>query len=222
MRELVLGVHRFRTQVYPEKQVLFAELAQGQRPTAMMICCADSRVDMQLVTQSEPGQLFSFRNVGNLVPPYGTALGAASAAIEYAMQVLEVPNIVVCGHTDCGAMKALLSNTLGEHVPTVAQWLRFAELPRQMVFHDPRIPEGQRLHRLVQENVIAQLQHLATHPSVAVRLAHSKVMLHGWIYDIANGQVSAYDASLARFVPIERLPMPHATPVLHCEFQDQL
>jgi carbonic anhydrase len=213
MKELIRGVHRFRTHVFPTKQRLFAELAKGQRPTALMISCADSRVDMQLVTQSEPGQLFGFRNVGNLVPPYGAALGAASASIEYAMTVLEIPNIVVCGHSDCGAMKGLLSEGLSERVPTVAKWLRFADLPRQMVLSNPDISDEHRLDRLIHENVIAQLEHLKTHPSVAVRLARGEVQLHGWVYDIADGHVSGWDAASERFVPIDSQPTPHATPV---------
>src|SRR5262249_30977295 len=156
-----------------------ASLAKGQRPSALMISCADSRVDMQLVTQCEPGHLFFFRNAGNIVPPYGTVLGAVSATIEYAMVALEIPNIIVCGHSDCGAMRGVLAQGLESRMPTVAQWLRFADAPRQIVQRDDALSPAQQLDRLTKLNVLSQLEHLKTHPSVAVRLANGEVQLHG-------------------------------------------
>jgi carbonic anhydrase len=212
MHRLIQGVRRFRRDVFPSKKALYADLAKGQSPIAAMISCADSRVDMQLVTQSEPGQLFWFRNAGNIVPPFGAVLGAASATIEYAMEALEIPHLIVCGHSDCGAMKGLLKRDLAERMPTVASWLRFADVPRQMVLHDPDIAEADRLDRLVRENVLAQLAHLQTHPAVAVRLARGKLQLHGWVYDIEHGEITAYDAVRGRFVPLEDAPLTHATP----------
>lgn len=205
MKDIIEGVRRFRAQVYPQKRQLFEALARGQRPSAVIICCADSRVDMQLVTQSNPGHLFCFRNAGNIVPPYGTVLGAVSATIEYAMVALEIPNIIVCGHSDCGAMRGVLSHGLEERMPTVAQWLRFSDAARQIALREDRSPED-RLARLIELNVLAQLEHLKTHPSVAVRLAHGEVRLHGWVYDIELGTVSAYDGTAGRFVPLEQLP----------------
>jgi carbonic anhydrase len=212
MERLIQGVRRFRSEVFPEKKALYASLAKGQSPAAAMISCADSRVDMQLVTQSEPGQLFWFRNAGNIVPPFGAVLGAASATIEYALEALEIPHLIVCGHSDCGAMKGLLKRDLADSMPTVASWLRFADVPRQLVLRDESISEAERLDALVRENVIAQLAHLHTHPAVAVRLARGTLQLHGWVYDIETGGVTAYDAESGRFVPLERVPTPHATP----------
>jgi carbonic anhydrase len=215
MQRIVAGVRRFRTEVFPHKRALFEQLAKGQSPTAVVISCADSRVDRQLITQSEPGELFWFRNAGNIVPPYGAVLGAASATIEYALEALEVPNIIVCGHSDCGAMKGLLKRDLADRMPTVASWLRFADVPRQLVLHgkDARAVDApSTLDALVRENVLAQLTHLKTHPAVAVRLARGTVQLHGWVYDIERGDVSAYDAASGCYRPLEAEPMPHATP----------
>ncbi|MET0384905.1 MAG: carbonic anhydrase [Polyangiales bacterium] len=211
MKEIIEGVHRFRTQVFPEKRQLFASLAKGQRPTALMISCADSRVDMQLVTQCEPGHLFFFRNAGNIIPPYGAVLGAASATIEYAMEALEIPNIIVCGHSDCGAMKGVLAQGLEARMPTVAQWLKFADAPRQMVLRDNETDPQARLDRLIKLNVLSQIEHLKTHPSIAVRVANGEVKLHGWVYDIEHGSVDAYDHESGAFIPVDRDFDAHAT-----------
>ncbi len=212
MDKIIKCLCRFRSEVFPQKRALFEELAKGQSPIAAVISCADSRVDMQLITQSEPGQLFWFRNAGNIIPPFGAVLGAASATIEYAMEALEVPNIIVCGHSDCGAMKGLLTRDLAERMPTVASWLRFADVPRQMVLRDADITVEQALDALVRENVLAQLAHLKTHPAVAVRLARGAVQLHGWVYDIETAEIRAYDAERGAFLPLDDEPMPHATP----------
>jgi carbonic anhydrase len=222
MKQIIQGLCRFRSEVFPSKQAMFEELTRGQSPTAVVISCADSRVDMQLITQSDPGKLFMFRNAGNIVPPYGAVLGAASATIEYAMEALKIPNIIVCGHTDCGAMKGLLAKDLAHSMPTVAGWLRFADVPRQVVLNRAnQLSQKELLDALVHENVLTQLEHLKTHPAVAVRLARRDVQLHGWVYDIHTGGVMAYDASRTRFVPLDdaREPLPHATPEprLHIE-----
>jgi len=216
MKKIIEGVHKFRTHVFPEKRELFAELAKGQRPTALVISCADSRVDMQLVTQAEPGELFFFRNVGNIVPPYGTVLGAASAAIEYAMEGLAIPNIIVCGHSDCGAMHAVLSQGVEERMPTVAQWLRYADTPKQLVLREKETSDPRaRLNRLIKLNVLSQIEHLKTHPSVAVRVARGEVQLHGWVYDIEHGRVDAYDQATRTFQLVDGDSTVHATSWQH-------
>jgi carbonic anhydrase len=212
MKQIIEGIKKFQSEVFPKKRELFAELGRGQKPTALVISCADSRVDMQLVTQSEPGQLFFFRNAGNIIPPYGAVLGAVSATIEYAMVALEVPNIIVCGHSDCGAMKGLLNPELVREMPTVAQWLRYSDVARRMVVDVHGGVDGpEALDLACHENVLAQLGNLKTHPSVAVRLAQGKVELHGWFYDISKGQVTAFDATTGRFRPVDEEPFPRAT-----------
>lgn len=214
MKSIIQGIHKFQTEVLPKKRALFDQLSKGQKPAALVISCADSRVDMQLVTQAEPGQLFFFRNAGNIVPPYGTVLGAISATIEYAMVALEIPNIIVCGHSDCGAMKGVLNPESLGRMPTVAQWLKYADVARQMASELHRdTPPEKLLDYLIQENVLAQLDNLGTHPSVAVRVARGEVQLHGWIYDINTGSVVAYDGTKRAFVPVDTEPLPHATPL---------
>lgn len=222
MKEIIQGVHRFRTQIFPEKRRLFKSLAAGQRPSALMISCADSRVDMSLVTQCEPGHLFFFRNAGNIVPPYGQALGAASATIEYAMVALQIPNIIVCGHSDCGAMKGVLTQGVAETMPVVAQWLKYADVPRQIVVNQAENDPQKRIERLIRLNVLSQIEHLKSHPSVAVRVARGEVKLHGWVYDIEHGSVDAYDQATGTFMPLEGAGDVHATTWLqldHCGVQ---
>lgn len=211
MKEIIEGVHRFRTEVFPAKKELFSSLARSQSPSALMISCADSRVDMALVTQCEPGHLFFFRNAGNIIPPYGGALGAASATVEYAMVALQIPNIIICGHSDCGAMRGLLAQGVGETMPVVARWLQYADTPRQIVMRDGDMDPQARLDRLIKLNVLSQIDHLKTHPSVAVRVASGEVKLHGWVYDIEHGSVEAYDQTSGTFVPVDRDLDAHAT-----------
>ncbi len=195
MRRLLSGAATFGRDVFPARRALFAELAQGQSPHTLFITCADSRVSPGLITQTTPGELFVLRNIGNIVPGYGEMLGGVSAAVEYAVAALGVAHIVVCGHTDCGAMKALLdpeAHRLDE-MPTVRTWLQHAEAAERVA--DALSPPGEppRLDALVVENVRLQLTHLRTHPSVAASLARNTLSLHGWVYDIALGTVSVVD-----------------------------
>jgi carbonic anhydrase len=209
MKRIIEGIAKFQSEIYPQKKELFAELASGQRPDALMISCADSRVDMQLVTQSEPGQLFFFRNAGNIVPPYGAVLGAVSATIEYAVLALRVRHIVVCGHSDCGAMRGILEPDLVKNMPTVAQWLRYADVARQMLLENHgALDEEAALEVLAHENVVAQINNLKTHPSVAVALARGEIEAHGWYYDIPHGEVSEYDDATRAFRLIGGDPSP--------------
>ncbi|HET8940067.1 MAG TPA: carbonic anhydrase [Polyangiales bacterium] len=211
MKQIIEGVQRFRTQIFPEKRGLFKALASGQSPSALMISCADSRVDMGMVTQCGPGHLFMFRNAGNIVPPFGRALGAACATIEYAMVALQIPNIIVCGHSDCGAMKGVLAQGVAETMPTVAQWLKYADVSRQIVLVEGDPDPQARVDRLIRLNVLSQLDHLKTHPSVAVRIARGEVKLHGWVYDIEHGSVDAYDPASGTFMPLDQIAEAHAT-----------
>ncbi len=205
-RRLVDGVRTFRERAFPEREKLFAALATGQQPQTLFIACADSRVVPELITQTSPGELFVCRNIGNVVPAYGEMLGGVSAVVEYACMALEVTDIVVCGHSDCGAMKALLNpdDPLLGTMPTVASWLRNAEAARSVVeVTHPGVTGPDKLQALVEQNVRIQLAHLATHPAVAARLATGRVRLHGWVYGIEDGSVSAVDAAGGAFVPLE-------------------
>lgn len=204
---LVEGVRQFREQIYPERQEQFQRLASGQRPHTLFITCADSRVVPEMFTQTEPGELFVCRNIGNIVPAYGEMMGGVSAIVEYACTALGVSHVVVCGHSDCGAMKALLDpDDPGlRRMPTVASWLRNAQAARSVVeVMRPGLDGPAKVQALVEQNVRTQLQHLRTHPAVAARLAEGSLTLHGWVYEIEGGSVSALDEAGGDPVPLDR------------------
>jgi carbonic anhydrase len=188
------GISRFQKDVYPKHQDLFEKLALGQRPEALFITCADSRIDPCLLTQTKPGELFICRVIGNIVPPYPDAVGGVSATIEYAVGVLRVPEVIVCGHTDCGVMKGALNPEALEAYPNVATWLRYAN-----VEHREPEPSPEFLLALTEKNVIAQLKNLRSHPAVAARLEEGDLALHGWVYHIGPGMVTAYSEENGRF-----------------------
>ena len=189
---LKAGIRRFRTEVYPAQAEMYQKAAsEPQRPAALIVACADSRIDPELITQSGPGELFVTRNIGNLVPAYGEMLGGVSAVVEYAVSALKVKHVVVCGHTDCGAMKALLKPESMDSMPTVKSWLRNAQAALSVAnsLAAPDEKPSERLKRLTAENVLLQLQHLRTHPSVAGAMAREELSISGWVYDIATGEV---------------------------------
>ncbi len=189
------GIRRFRTEVYPQRAEQYQRaMSEPQRPMALIVTCADSRVHPDVLTQAVPGQLFVTRNIGNMVPAYGEMMGAMSAVLEYAVSALGVKHVVVCGHTDCGAMKALLDPESVETMPTVKQWLRnaHAALSVAEALEKAQSTAGgqESLLRVVTEqNVLLQMQHARTHPSVAAALARNELTISGWVYDIAAGRV---------------------------------
>jgi carbonic anhydrase len=191
------GISRFQKRIYPKHQDLFEKLALGQTPDALFITCADSRIDPCLLTQTKPGDLFICRVIGNIVPPYPDAIGGVSATVEYAVGVLRVPEVIVCGHTDCGVMKGALNPEAFESYPNVAAWLRYAR-----VDHREPEPTPEFLLALTEHNVTAQLDNLRTHPKVAARLEEGDLKLHGWVYHIGSGTVTAYDAESQKFRPL--------------------
>lgn len=212
LHNIVEGFRRFREEVVPQQQALFKKLAHEQTPRAMFITCADSRIVPELITQSDPGDLFVARNVGNVVPPYGQMMGGVSTAIEFAVMALGVHHIIICGHSDCGAMKAVLDPETLKRMPTVKAWLRHAEVAKTVVADNCGCADHTTLGILTEENVVAQLDHLRTHPSVASRLASGQLFIHGWVYDIETGDIKAYDAEQGTFRLIGNGPLPMATP----------
>ena len=194
MKRLIEGFKKFQHEVFKTKRDLFTSLAKGQEPRALFISCSDSRIDPCLVTQTEPGELFILRNAGNLVPSYGTTIGSTIATIEYAVGVLNVKNIIVCGHTDCGVVKAILEPEQVDDLPAVKTWLLQAEATRRVVRDNYSHLTGDALYvATTQENVRIQLNHLKTHPLVAARLRSKSLELHGWVYSIETGDVWTYD-----------------------------
>ena len=198
------GVHRFHTNVFQESKARYeAAASQPQRPHTLFITCADSRIDPEALTQSGPGEIFVTRNIGNLVPAYGEMLGGVSAVIEYSVSYLQVEQIVVCGHSDCGAMKGLLNRESLGSMPTVDRWLNNGEAALSVVqARNPKAEAGGLLPKLIEENVLLQLNHLRTHPSVAGRAAEGKLALYGWVYEIGEGLVREYEPAQEQFVSI--------------------
>ena len=206
MKQIVDGIRDFQAGVFREQQELFEGLAAGQHPEVLLITCSDSRIDPNLITQTHPGELFVIRNAGNIVPPYSAGSGGEAATIEYAVKALKVQNIVVCGHSHCGAMQGLLNPDGLASLPVVASWLANATETAEVVrdqFAD--LTGAELLARTVAENVLVQLRNLQTHPSVADALAKGTLKLHGWVYEFETGEVTAYDPVDEQFAPITQL-----------------
>ena len=172
------------------RSLQFEAMAQGQAPDRLFITCSDSRLIPSQITQTGVGELFVIRNAGNIVPPYDASLEGVTATIEYAVAVLEVPTIVVCGHTRCGAMKAALDPTGLDSVPNVRNWIKFAEPARLAVDElHPHVGPVTRWIELVKQNVLQQIANLKTHPWVAARTATGRLRLEGWVYEIESSEV---------------------------------
>ncbi len=209
LEKLKAGVRRFQTKTYPQNAESYRRAAsEPQRPHTLMITCADSRIDIETVTDSRPGELFIMRNVGNIVPGYGEMMGGVSAVIEYAVSNLKVQHAVICGHSDCGAMKALVAPESLAALPTVRSWLtnaHAAEVAWSATTREDETPT-EALARLTEQNVLLQLQHLRTHPAVAGAMARQELTISGWVYDIATGHVRVAADGAEIFTPVPAAP----------------
>ncbi|KMN82314.1 carbonic anhydrase [Chromobacterium sp. LK11] len=210
MQTLIDGFLKFQQEAFPQRSALFRELADKQAPGALFITCSDSRVVPELLTQQEPGELFVIRNAGNIVPCYGPEPGGVTASVEYAVAALGVADIVVCGHSDCGAMTAIANGHCLDHLPAVAGWLRHADSAKVVNAARSHDSARQRLDGMVRENVVAQLANLKTHPSVALAMRQGRLRLHGWVYDIETGDILALDHASQRFVSLTDFPLTRA------------
>lgn len=208
MQKLVEGIHQFQNQFFTSNKQLFERLARGQHPLALFITCSDSRIDPNLLTQTDPGELFIMRNAGNIVPPYGAVLGGEAATIEYAVAVLKVRDIIICGHSHCGAMNGLLHPEQIGELPAVRNFLKCAECTARIMKENYGhiTNERDRLTATVEENVLVQLENLRTHPSVAAALGRDELKLHGWVYKFETGQVFGYNPEKGQFAPVEQAP----------------
>ena len=205
MQKLINGLHEFQNNVFTTQRELFERLAGGQTPDALFITCSDSRINPNLITQTAPGDLFILRNAGNIVPPYGASVGGEAATVEFAVAALGVKDIIVCGHSHCGAMKGLLDESLVAETPAVKSWLQHAEITKRVIRENyADLEEEAKMSVCVQENVLSQVENLKTHPSVAARLAAGRINLHAWVYKFETGQMFAYDPSQGQFVPFEQ------------------
>ena len=202
MQHLIDGFRKFQAEAFGQRSDLFKHLATTHTPGTLFVSCSDSRVVPELLTQQEPGDLFVIRNAGNIVPSYGPEPGGVSATVEYAVAVLGVSDIVICGHSDCGAMTAISTCKCLDHLPAVANWLRHAESAKVINAARQHASDAARLDSLVRENVIAQLANLKTHPCVALGLEQGRLRLHGWVYDIETGAIDALDSRSGHFVSL--------------------
>jgi carbonic anhydrase len=209
MKKLITGLRQFKANYFSTHLELFEQLAHGQKPRVLFITCSDSRIDPNLITQTEVGELFVIRNAGNIIPPFGAANGGEGAAVEYAIHALGIEQIVVCGHSHCGAMKGLLQlGKLQEDMPLVYDWLKHAEATRRLVKENYSHCEGEELLEItIAENVLTQIDNLKTYPVVHSKLYQGKLKIYGWIYHLESGEVLAYDpASHAYMPPQTQLP----------------
>lgn len=201
--KLVRGLQEFKQSYVAKHQQLLEELSHGQKPRVLFISCSDSRVDPNLITQTDVGELFVIRNAGNIVPPYGAANGGEGGTIEYAIGALGIEQVVICGHSHCGAMKGLTKlNQLQADMPLVYNWLQHAETTRRLVTENyPESKGEERVEILVAENVLVQIDNLKTYPIVRSRLLQGKLQIYGWIYHIETGEVLAYDEQTHAYIP---------------------
>jgi carbonic anhydrase len=205
MQKLVKGIHAFQTHVFRGKKDLFNELASGQKPGTLFITCSDSRVNPNLLTQAEPGEIFVLRNAGNIIPP-APFEGGEVATIEFAVVALGIQDIVVCGHSDCGAMKGVLDpSRVKTAMPAVHQWLNHARRTADIIDKEYTHLSGcERLTAAVEENVIVQIENLRTHNFIEERLAKGALKLHGWVYKFETGEVFNYDPVSGQFLAIKQ------------------
>ncbi|MCC7475767.1 MAG: carbonic anhydrase [Pirellulales bacterium] len=207
MHRLIPGIQEFHENVFPAHRERFEELALGQKPSTLFITCSDSRIVPQLLTQTQPGELFVIRNAGNLVPPHSENPSGEAATIEFAIQALKVEEIIVCGHSHCGAITGLLRPHLIAGMPSLGKWLKYAEETLQEL-ETPTLqqdPDDDRLTRAMKANVLVQIKHLRTHPVVAEALEQGELRLHGGFYRIETGEVTVLDEAQRKFVSIAEL-----------------
>lgn len=207
MQQLIDGLMRFRREVRAQHLEAYERVAQMQRPTAFFIGCADSRVSPQLLLSTQPGEVFVVRNVGNLVPPYVPEHPedrAAMAALEFSLVSLPVTDVLVCGHSGCGAMRAALAGPVSDETPHLREWLRHVQPAMQELRSGaslrPDLPEVDQLGQL---NVLKQLEHLRSHPLAKAREAEGRLRLHGLWFDIPTAEVTMYVPELKTFVPVD-------------------
>jgi carbonic anhydrase len=204
MHRLISGIRQFQENVFPSRRERYEELASGQQPAALFITCSDSRIVPHMITQTEPGELFVLRNAGNIVPPSTATWSGEAATIEYAIQVLKVQDVIVCGHSHCGAVKGLLNPETLAGLPAVEHWLAHAEQVRREIFEQGLQADGDDdlLTSAVKANVMVQLNHLRTYPAVMEAEARGELRLHGCFYRFETGEVVVCEESQRRFLAI--------------------
>ncbi len=203
MKNAVLGYYRFKSKYFKQKQLLFSKLAKAQNPDILFITCSDSRVDPCVLTQTDPGEIFVIRNAGNIVPAHSIDTCGVSASIEFAVQAIGVKHIVICGHSDCGAMKGVIDPSTLKNLPNVKNWLNHSKRAVEMTLieNDPLI--SKELNTVIRNNILIQIKNLRTHNVVLQKLKTNSLEIHGWFYDIGKGSLDVFDESTGLFIPAE-------------------
>jgi carbonic anhydrase len=203
MKKLIKGLREFQTNYVSTHRDLLEQLSHGQKPKFLFITCSDSRIDPNLITQTDIGELFVIRNAGNIIPPYGAANGGEGASVEYAINALGITQIIVCGHSHCGAMKGLLKlNELQEDMPLVYDWLKHTEATRRLLKENYDEYSGDELLEIaIAENILTQIENLKTYPVIHSRLFSGDLKIYAWIYYLETGEVLAYDPETRDYVP---------------------
>ena len=200
-RELLQGHSRFRKKFESEHEVFERLAEEGQNPKVLWIGCSDSRVVPELITGADPGELFDVRNIANIVPPAPTIACSTGAAIEYAVNHLEVSHVVICGHTECGGIKALEAPPSPESEPHIASWLELALPARQQVL-ERGVDADEAYLETIKTNVLMQCDNLRTYPCVKQREGEGKLSLHAWLYDLHTGVIVEHHSDSGAWEPV--------------------
>lgn len=203
MDKIVEGIRRFRRDIYPGLKPLYDDLVKtGQKPHALVIGCSDSRVAFESLTGCGPGELFIVRNAGNIIPQYGKYMGGVTASIEFAVKALPIRDVIVCGHTHCGAMAALLRPETSTDMPAVQKWVSFAKQAKRRIGKEHTHAFDTHLREAIAENVKLQVEHLRTYPCIQEKIKSGQIRLHGWVYEIENGDVVEHDEADNRWMSL--------------------
>lgn len=209
MQKLLRGIQQFQKSEFNKNKDLFERLAGGQKPEALFITCSDSRLNPNLLTQTEPGELFIMRNAGNLIPSYGATQSGEAGTIEFALAGLGIREIIVCGHSHCGAMRGVLEPAIVKEMPAVSAWLKNADATKRIMFENYKeLDPAALLNATIQENVLVQIENLKTHPTVAALLARGELRIHAWVYKFETGEVYAYDQVEKQFGLLRNMTTP--------------
>ncbi len=207
MRKLIQGIIDFRKNLTEDNRTLFAKLAPGQKPDALFIGCSDSRVVPNLFASTNPGDLFVLRNIGNLIPPVSSSLQDTSvpAAIEFSVLSLNVSDIIVCGHSECGAIQALVQGVDTLSCPNLKSWLKYGEESLNKVKKGFIVNSSLSEHNQIsQVNVLQQMEHITSYPFIRERVKKKQLRVHGWWFDIAQADVYCYEQNFNQFVLIDK------------------
>ena len=202
MQKIIKGYLQFKESGFGERKDLFAKLSNSQSPEVLFITCSDSRIDPNLITQTEPGDLFVIRNAGNIVPPHTVESDGIVASVEFAVVGLGVKHIVICGHSNCGAMKGALNTSGLSDLPKVRGWLNYCSEAVTIVQSRDRNLKSDELNSVTQENVLLQIKRLEQYPEISKRLASGKIEIHGWVYGIGEGIIRYFNQEKQTFVEL--------------------